>query len=323
MRTVCVSRNALADKNKGNVLELTPFFVDIDGTMHVTPTFHDEIQGHVLTSLQKSGLVKISVTLTPQTYTKELLQNPEVDKFYWTVYRAYCEWYNASHWWVCLPHTAHVELTDEERQYLAVGKACLFKCHMLDRITDKISDGMKSIHSAEFFIKTTAQSPKHDFAVRSVENPLDALQYLLPSPTIVRILNRDEPAGFLISPWKPSINHGNEIRAFVINTEVVGISQQYLYEEAICMPYIAAQAESIREKIEEFWKWSKQHHKYTNAVLDMYVDMDDEMDDNYSVHLIEINPGSGWSPGASSLFTWQELYALHAKNECEFRYLSG
>jgi hypothetical protein len=236
------------------------------------------------------------------------------DTGYWLVYRAWCRMYNADIWYSVFGNLAEiVSLTPEEHNIL---KSCrkltddIIKhpaiSKLLTRLNYKIVLLQKNYGQQELFIKTSAKSTKHDVKVQPITNGGEALNYLFSSPTIQGVLARNESVELFLRPWNTEVNNDNEIRVFVQDGHIKAVSQQYIYASSpvlgMMFQYNAA---GILEKISEVWRQIDSSTKYKDAVLDMFITNDGD------VELIEVNcGGTGWGPAGSSLFQWSEINAI-------------
>ena len=168
----------------------------------------------------------------------------------------------------------------------------------------------------ELFIKTSAKSTKHDARVQPVTQAVDALNYLLSSPTIQGVLARSrETVEFMLRPWNYDVSDDNEIRVFIQDRRIRAVSQQCIYKSSPVLGMImSSDPESLYQTIEKKWSEIQQCTKYEDAVLDMYVTPAGD------VELIEVNcGGNGWGPAGSSLFTWSEINEV-PDGECIMAY---
>lgn len=302
--------------NQTNVIEYTPFFYNKEIDLLLLENhFYNEIKD---TYCEKQILKQFNIQIKDKLEDFEKYSKETIDQHYWKIYRIYAEWYNANHWLSCIDNYEYINLSLEEKTFLVDYCTTKIKSNMYDVITNKINESMERLKSdTGYFVKLSAQSPKHDFAPYPHLCADNVLEYLCASPTINAILERDEDCGVLIKPWINYINSDNEIRVFVINNKVVGISQQMIYSCSNTMQYFAANAHDIFNKIQAIWNYWKDNKKieYNNAVLDMWIDS--EMDP----YLIEINAGCVWGCAGSSSFTWKEIVNLAENNKQMFSYV--
>jgi hypothetical protein len=192
--------------------------------------------------------------------------------------------------------------------------------HWLNKLIARLDYQMQTLQcncgQQELFIKTSAKSTKHDVRVQPVTHAEDALNYLLSSPTIQGVLARSgETVEFLLRPWNYDVSDDNEIRVFIQNQQIRAISQQYIYKSSPVLGMImTGDPEALYDSIQKKWSEIQRLTNYEDAVLDMYVTPDGE------VELIEVNcGGNGWGPAGSSLFTWSEINTV-PDGECIMAY---
>jgi hypothetical protein len=327
--------------NQNNIRELTPFRAykndnppdSFSGShlfgppvLYVEQSFWNKLKKHQLAIDIVDEYYRKSFGCVKVVPAGELPQyEPNDDVGYWVVYRAWCQIYNAENWWhVFGKNNAALIPVSDSAQRLLLGQRQLtpeLESHV--SITNLLTDldtQIKRLQTQcgrqELFIKTSAKSTKHDIPVQPITNAREALNYLLPSPTIQGVLSRDEPIALLIRPWNPDVSDDNEIRVFIQDNRIKAVSQQYLYSSSPVLGMIFwYQHQEIYQKINDWWQQPEvQQLGYQDAVLDMYITPECE------VELIEINcGGNGWGPAGSSLFTWSEINSV-PEGECLFAY---
>lgn len=321
MKVKSVDQNHVLQLNETNIVEYTPFFYDdIQNILFLTAEFYNEINHTKCYDKLTSKFNCIVVNKLEKTYHKD-----NIDSSYWIIYRIYAEWYNANYWLQCLDNSyGYIELDISEIKILHLltcHKDHNAKMNIIDEskicgdLIKKINIEINKINSSNgYFVKLSAQSPKHDFKVERQYTALDMIIYLTSSSVIQAILTRHEDCGILIRPWFDNINEHNEMRVFVFNNNVVGISQQMIYDYSIFKHYQNC-ADDIKNQIQNMWnQWKENKYiEYNNGVLDMWID------GCGIVHLIEINAGCNWGCTGSSLFTWKEITETH---ECVFACVS-
>lgn len=330
------------DLNQNNIKDLTPFknYKDNDNvvTLYILQDFYEKLSAYpfIMNNINNyygkltdyTGLQPpngISTATLGGIYICKSLPKIESndDTGYWIVYRAWCRMYNADIWYSVFGNLVEiVSLTSEEHNILK-------SCHKLTediiqkpvisnfliRLNYQIGLLQKNSGQQELFIKTSAKSTKHDVKVQPITNGAEALNYLLSSPTIQGVLSRNEPVELLLRPWNTEVNNDNEIRVFIQDSNIKAVSQQYIYASSpvlgMMFQYNGA---DILDKITGIWQQIQTHTKYTDAVLDMFITGDGE------VELIEVNcGGNGWGPAGSSLFKWHEINAIEP-GTCVFAY---
>jgi hypothetical protein len=317
--------------NQNNIRELTPFRAqpkdcedDIDGPiLYILDTFWNKLSQH------PSAVENIYKYYTPNNI---VIVGPECDfshggndeAGYWTVYRAWCQMYNADKWFHVFGNLAALIPVSPACQKKLTGHRTLTLeleqdpevANLLVVLGTEITRLQETSGCLELFIKTSAKSTKHDIPVQPITNAREALEYLLPSPTIQGVLARDEPVELFIRPWQPDVNNDNEIRVFIQDGRIKAVSQQYHYASSPVLGMLFRySAADILDQIQEWWQRPEvQQLGYLDAVLDMYITPDSQ------VELIEINcGGNGWGPAGSSLFTWSEINSIPA-GKCVFAY---
>ena len=325
--------------NQNNIRELTPFRAykndnppdSFSGSplfgprvLYVERGFWDKLKRHQLAvDILDEYYGPGCITVIPDGELPQHETND--DAGYWVVYRAWCQIYNAEHWWHVFDKSgaALIPVSDSAQRLLLgqrqltpelESRSAIFK--LITDLDAEIQELQTRCGRQELFIKTSAKSTKHDIPVQPITNAKEALNYLLPSPTIQGVLARDEPIALLLRPWNPEVSNDNEIRVFIQYNRIKAISQQYLYASSPVLGMMFQyQSEEIYQKINDWWQRPEvQQLGYQDAVLDMYITPDCE------VELIEINcGGNGWGPAGSSLLTWSEINSV-PEGECLFAY---
>ncbi len=326
--------------NQNNIRELTPFRAykndnppsSFSGSpifgpqvLYVEQGFWDKIKRHQLAiDLLNEYYGPGCIIFVPDGELPRYETNDETG--YWIVYRAWCQIYNAENWCgvfgqsgaalIPVSYTAQKQLLGQ-RQLTPKLESHLAIAKLITDLDTEIHNLQTRCGQQELFIKTSAKSTKHDIPVQPITNARDALNYLLPSPTIQGVLSReDESVKLLLRPWNSDVSNDNEIRVFIQDGRIKAISQQYLYASSPVLGMMFQyQSEEIYQKINDWWQRSEvQQLGYTDAVLDMYITPECE------VELIEINcGGNGWGPAGSSLLTWAEINSV-PEGECVFAY---
>ena len=323
------------DFNQNNIRELTPFRAynrnptnstacnDDFPVLYILEEFWDKLRrmpsaiNHIHTYYSKDAIIIISDA-------NDFSDGGDDETGYWVVYRAWCQMYNADKWFQVFGNLAElIPLTPYEKKLLYGEKSITYTMTeslafniLLQELDSNIQQLQKASGQQEVFIKTSAKSTKHDIPVQPITNAREALEYLLPSPTIQGVLARDEPVELFIRPWQPEVNNDNEIRVFIQDGQIKAVSQQYLYSSSPVLGMIFRySAADILDQIREWWAQPEvQQLAYQDAVLDMYITGEGQ------VELIEINcGGNGWGPAGSSLFTWSEINSI-PEGKCVFAY---
>jgi len=326
--------------NQNNIRELTPFRAykndNPPGSFSGSPIFGPRVLYIERGFWDKLKRHQLAIDLLDEYYGAGCIivvpdgelprYETDDDKGYWHVYRTWCQIYNAENWWLVFGTNSAVLIpVSDSTQRLLLGQRQLTpELESRSAIAKLITDLDTEIHNLqircgqpELFIKTSAKSTKHDIPVQPITNAREAINYLLPSPTIQGVLARvNEPIALLLRPWNTEVSNDNEIRIFIQEGRIKAISQQYLYASSPVLGMMFQyQSEEIYQKINDWWQWPEvQQLGYLDAVLDMYITPECE------VELIEINcGGNGWGPAGSSLLTWSEINSV-PEGECVFAY---
>ena len=322
--TVCTGIESSAPKVNSSATDVTPTGVSGKNTeqvrsLYILQDFYDKLSAHpfVMDKMNYYYGTNIHVCDTlPEMPTND-------DTGYWLVYRAWCRMYNADIWHSVFGNLAEiVSLTPEEHNILkscrkltddVIRHPAISK--LLTRLNYQINILQKNSGQQELFIKTSAKSTKHDVKVQPITNGVEALNYLLSSPTIQGVLMRNESVELFLRPWNTEVNNDNEIRVFIQDGHIKAVSQQYIYSSSPVLGMMFRyNAADILDKITATWSDITSVTNYKDAVLDMFITGDGE------VELIEINcGGNGWGPAGSSLFQWHEINAIQ-EDKCVFAY---
>lgn len=317
------------DINQNNLRELTPFrtWITEVGTRHleIRESFNRKINAYP--EFYQDLLRKFDSHLIipdSQEFHNPVGKEEPDETGYWLVYRTWCRMFNANIWYQVFGNLVEIDgLTPDEHMHLT-GMPRLpppdQREHWLNNLIARLDYQMQALQcncgQSELFIKTSAKSTKHDVRVQPVTQAEDALNYLLSSPTIQGVLARSsETVEFLLRPWNYDVSDDNEIRVFIQNRQIRAVSQQYIYKSSPVLGMImTGDPEGLYDSIQKKWSEIQQLTKYEDAVLDMYVTPDGE------VELIEVNcGGNGWGPAGSSLFTWSEINTV-SDGECIMAY---
>ena len=105
-------------------------------------------------------------------------------------------------------------------------------------------------------------------------------------------------SNIFIQKWNDDIILDKELRIFIKNKEIIGISQQDCSKSHIFLNCTSNNYIEICNNCNKLWSLIKDKLFYTNCILDVYID------DNLDIHLIEINPTHSWTGAGSALFEW-------------------
>lgn len=148
------------------------------------------------------------------------------------------------------------------------------------------------------FVKVNDKSAKYDTDIRPLYTLDDVTVTILHSASCRNSVNRYDNMYLLLTPFIIDFAARNEYRVFVIDNRIVGISQQYCYDQLNITP---AEIIAQSKKILLWWEEIKRNFLYSSAVIDIYCDQN-------AARLIEINSGQRWGSAGSSLFDWHVLH---------------
>ena len=263
--------------NDNNICQLAPFWLREGNVLEIKKEYYNYwSQNDNIELLEAAGFTCICVDqlsggFPPDTFSSDL---PE---WYWKVYKTCGDRADASRWYHLLPDTI---LASPEKL--------------------KAMESSLKVPTDGWFVKTSSCSTKHDFLPTPVFTVDQALAQLHASPKASKALARG--ASVMLRPWIREISQNCEIRVFVKEGVVVGVSQQFCYSVVPFLNMLDADdvinaAQQCYNKIAAGLK--PKHGFQDECTFDAYINAD--MD----IELIEINSGMfGWGPAGSSLFAW-------------------
>lgn len=263
--------------NDNNICQMAPFWYNSDlKVLEIINKFHAYwSQNDTIELLEKQGFKCVSVDqlsggFPPDTFSSDL---PD---WYWEVYKTCCDRADASRWHHLLPDTILATLDELKK---------------LEIIPPK--------HG--WFVKTSLCSTKHDFPPTPVFSVEEAIAQLMASPKASKFLAKG--AKILLRPWIKDISKDNEVRVFVREGKVVGVSQQHCYSSNNALLNML-DADTIIDAAQRCYGQiaaglPEKYGFQDECTFDGYIDSDT------NIQLIEINSGMfGWGPAGSSLFAW-------------------
>lgn len=220
--------------------------------------------------------------------------------------------------WYWLVYYTILGRSTPKHWYHLVSGAKIIDCNLNDKeghlqvaqmIQDAMDEHPEHLECDGWFIKSGACSTKKDYKPVPVHSGTEAVEHLSGSQSVLRAFERGHTDCLLLRPWDNSISSNNEVRVFVRNGKVVGVSQQACYTPFVYMLNILKAVDVIDACQREYDRVqagiSKRHRMYYECTFDAYLIIDDKGD--VSCHLIEINSEAfGWGPAGSSLFSWTD-----------------
>ena len=156
------------------------------------------------------------------------------------------------------------------------------------------------------FVRLSHKSFKNSFStrLRPLTTTEDVFDALTSSFDILKTLDMPEQELFIMK-WI-HIDRRREYRVFIIESRVVGISQQECYKSFSLSPERQQEALSDAQLIVNYYHSNKSTFDsfgYQTVTLDVFVD-------EGMVKLIECNPPSLWGPSGSSLFREEDFTTI-------------
>lgn len=240
-------------------------------------------------------------------------KDSEGDENFMYVYNMMLFWYDAFFWADAVDGFKAISL--DKSDMVEIRKICYtyekFKVMLLQNLSSSLTDKINLLfnsESVEYFVKTGIASVKHNFQPYPITNITGALTQLIESKKIRNMWLDKHPLipiySILVTKWKDNIERCNEFRAFIDDGEVIGVSQQCIYEVYPIIKWLVIDCADFYQKVQTLWNsiYDKLDikFKYKDAVLDLYVN-----GETGEPHLIEINAIGGWGPAGSALYDWE------------------
>lgn len=249
-------------------------------------------------------------------------QDPDKYPLFDKVHGLHLAWYNATNWAPkCLPDTILVTYSKLEQEalyrlsshiiHIGALRGNKLKRYLddydlkaldirLQTAIDTILQHVDTQCREGVFIKLSNFSPKKTTTPYPITTTEQVWNYLLSS---ARCQSGLTCGAILVKPWEPAAaaSYSNEFRAFIQDHQLVGISQQSIYEHYPVMKTTYANiAAELASKIQNLWTTTIQPHTdYRDGTLDVYYDPQTN-----KVRLIEINPYGAWSGAGAAWYNW-------------------
>jgi hypothetical protein len=317
-----INRMYVYEYNNNNIHADAPFTFD-DDTVIIDHKYYNKIKGSWLEDKIKE---KYDIQIGEENMDIKYGKESKGDEKFMYIYNMMLFWYDAHHWADTSEEIRSISLTKSDMEELR--KLCevydKFKICLIQNLSISLQNRLATLFEIPstdgYFIKTGISSVKHDFRPYKVHNVLEGITQLLESKKIRVMWMDTHPLipiqSIVLTKWKENIEPYNEFRVFVENGEIIGISQQCIYEIYPEIRYLVNDPEDFYSRAQNLWNniygVLGEKFKYKDAVLDIYVDT--ETGDH---HLIEINAIGGWGPAGSALYNWVE--EPPSKNNKEIR----
>lgn len=320
------------DANESYCREHAPFnfLTNCPSTIVLDHEFARSING----SWFEQQLYKLFATVIIMPDGEHVRLDPKISHHeYITICNLFLDWYSADHWSNVLENAQYVDISAGESVECLRGQ---YPPELMSRLTSAINTVSEPDIGA--FVKFRCKSTKHEYPPVPVHSGKEALDHLLQSTQLRRLLEADlwegNSVGILVRRWEEDITAFNEFRAFVVGGRVIAISQQYLGHNPVAGHIVTAYGEALIQAVQRLWDIVSARlqvdMRYKDATLDIWFTFEEgnegadtaDMSVCVEAHLIEINTGSGsgWTAAGSALFTWDELRELVENGKREIRY---
>jgi hypothetical protein len=228
-----------------------------------------------------------------------------VPEWYDTVYRVILGRANARRWVHLLPDAVFVDVPDATADLLADRDpaAMASLALQIDAKTTTLApdDG--------WFVKCGTCSTKHDHTIPTpVFSGTEAVADLLHSPKVRAQFKKHRAQGVMVRPWDRRIGDTNELRVFVRERRVTGVSQQACYDVVPVVSMVDPQdiVDASQRCYDRMRSLLRPGDRFDyECTFDAFFITDSE--GTIEVVLIEINSEAfGWGPAGASLFHWKD-----------------
>lgn len=294
----------ISNLNTNNFQELSPFNIEFKHDPQVQvkprlicdPLFYEEIDNTlVMEILQKDYQVIKSNRSEKYTNSKS---DERVELEYGKIYRILFNWMSIENWCYVLDRKYNLlKLSQEECNFFVKSIKNKEFMEKLDMIIESFE--------SKVFVKLELTSVKHDYEPYAVSNADELFDQITKSKKCINQLksNWKDDHYLFISEWNEDIKRDNELRVFIDNGEISGISQQYISDWYPFMTMVVGNyPDQILKSIQKLWNNIRNRIEYKTCVLDVYIELNDEP---FVCHLIEINGYGRWGPAGSALFEWK------------------
>jgi hypothetical protein len=224
--------------------------------------------------------------------------------WYYKVYNTIMKRGCPTRWWDTLIYKGGIVTLDAERcKQLTQGQG------IKELATDiqKIMDSGASTAPDGWFVKIGPCSTKHQYPPAPMFSGLEAVEHLLNADPVKIHMEKGTAACVAVRPWDNRVGSHNEVRVFVRQGRVTGVSQQACYGIQVLVNILDPKEviESAQRCYDEFNAQLKPEHQFNyQCTFDGYLTTDD--DATLLTRLIEINSEMfGWGPAGASLFHWK------------------
>ncbi len=285
--------------NNGGIYDLAPFKTDNNIIIIKSDFFNTERWFY-------DELIKKGYTVLIDDNFNKILTR---DDKWWEIYYLYISYFFSDHYNHVLNYdNTIIKLSKLHKEHIKNNN---LNSSEMNKLYNEIELSLIKYNNS--FVKTTGFTPKKvnniiPFDMNS--KGIDVIKYLFEN-TNDRCMKFIDYSNIIIQPWNNDISLDRELRIFIKDKLIVAISQQDSSKQYVFFSFIKEYYETICNNCDKLWESIKDKLFYTNCILDVYID------DNFDIHLIEINPTHSWTGAGSALFEWIKDYPCNN----EFRLL--
>lgn len=311
-------RKALAEGtyNDNNHASMAPFgSPDGGGTLLVEPATYAAWAQTDELAIAEGLFERVAAQEGPLPAVSE----DEWPPWYAALYRAMSARANPQRWLAAVPGASFIAVTKEQAQELVAAALAALDAGAetvtVAWLAAKFQAAMDASAACDsgplehgWFVKSGSCSTKHQYAPAPVFSGAEAVDHLLQAFPVLAALKKGIADGFVLRPWCVDIHAGNEVRVFVRQRRVTGVSQQSCYSPEAPSVIHLFPAPAVVEACQRCFTATEAvllpaHSFRHQCTFDAYLVTDAEGE--LEARLIEINSGMfGWGPAGASLFQW-------------------
>lgn len=280
--------------NDNNLGHLAPFWSDDGNTLLLLEEQYDAWNKTDALELLQKEFEHIERVKTIKHLPENIFESEKPD-WYYKVYNTILKRTEVTRWYHLINNAMIVPINNN----------LTILARNIQKALDTINENNKPENG--WFVKSGSCSTKHNYPPEPVFSGIEAAQHLLGSTNVLNSIKNNRTDYVLIRPWIKEINDLNEVRVFVRENKIVGVSQQACYSGYSMVLRLLDAKEVIKATqkcYDDFSSKLEDKYKFNyECTFDAYISTDTE--GNITVHLIEINSEMfGWGPAGSSLFSW-------------------
>jgi hypothetical protein len=307
--------------NTNNFQELAPFNIEFGKNNTLTlikprlvcdSLFYEEINDTVIMDILQNTYYIIKSNKKIRYGTNNT--DKRIEKEYWNIYHILFNWMCIKNWSFLLEKPFNlIKLTELECSFLIKSTKDKEFMNKLDMIIESFE--------VKVFAKLDHGSSKRDIAPHAtpISNADELFDQLVKNKYCISHLktHKKEDNYLFITEWNKDIKKDNELRVFIDNSRISGVSQQYIYESYPFMETIIGKYPNmVLKSIQKLWNSIKNRIEYKTCILDVYIELNDTP---FECHLIKINGCNRWGLVGSALFDWKTDDPLNGELELRIR----